>query len=126
MTVCLDSWAVLRWLEGVAPAAARVEEVLDERPVMSWINLGEVAYVTERAAGRAAATDVVTDPRRLLTLDEMSSVRVLQAAAIKAVHRMAFADAFAIGTARAHGAVLFTGGPEILEADGDWTVEDLR
>ncbi len=39
---------------------------------------------------------------------------------------MAFADAFALAAARAHDAVLLTGDPEILEARGDWKVEDLR
>jgi len=40
---CLDSWAVLRWLEGVEPAASRVEDLLPKRPLMSWMNVGEVA-----------------------------------------------------------------------------------
>jgi len=42
LTDCLDSWAILRWLEGEEPAAARVEASLENRPVMSWINPGEV------------------------------------------------------------------------------------
>jgi PIN domain nuclease of toxin-antitoxin system len=47
VTECLDSWAVLAWLEGEEPAASRVQEALVSRPVMSWINVGEVAYVVE-------------------------------------------------------------------------------
>ncbi len=30
------------------PAASRVEAVLPQRPLMSWMNVGEVAYITER------------------------------------------------------------------------------
>jgi predicted nucleic acid-binding protein len=39
---------------------------------------------------------------------------------------MTYADAFALATAQAYGAVLLTGDPEILAARGDWRVEDLR
>ncbi len=123
---CLDSWAVLRWLEGTEPAGSRVDSVLPTRPVMSWLNVGEVYYVTARVAGEAAARDVVGDLRSILVLDELSPGRVLEAASIKAVHPMAFGDAFAIATAVAHDAVLLTGDPEIVETRGQWTVEDLR
>jgi len=52
---------------------------------------------------------------------------VLEAAAIKAEHALASADAFAIATALSHRASLLTGDPEILD-DGDPTlpVVDLR
>jgi predicted nucleic acid-binding protein len=123
---CLDSWAVLRWLEGAEPAASRVEAVLPTRPVMSWLNVGEVFYVTARATDERAARDVVGDLRAILALDQPSPDRVLEAASIKAVYSMAFGDAFAIATAIAHDAVLLTGDPEILDAPGEWSVEDLR
>ncbi len=49
------------------------------------------------------------------------------AAAIRTRHAMAFADAVACATALAHRAVLLTGDPEILGADGlDLAREDLR
>src|SRR5215212_6977414 len=52
LTVCLDSWAVLAWLDGDEPAARVVQRELGkERPVMSWLNLGEVAYQVERRHG---------------------------------------------------------------------------
>jgi len=123
---CLDSWAVLRWLEGTEPAATRVQELLPERPVMSWINVGEVAYVTTRAAGAAVARRVVRDLEVMLDLDVVTPERILEAAAINAAHPMAFADAFALATAAAHDAVLLTGDPEILDASGPWMREDLR
>ena len=53
MTDCLDSWAVLLWLEGEDPAASRVEAALSGHPVMSWINIGEVSYIVESKAGAA-------------------------------------------------------------------------
>ena len=110
---CLDSWAVLRWLEGIEPAATRVDEVIATKPVMSWINLGEVYYITARASGHAVARGVVEDLRRSLDLDVATPDRVMEAAALKADHAMALADAFAVAAARAHGATLLTGDPEI-------------
>lgn len=96
------------------------------RPVMSWINVAEVYYVTIRAARTGVADDVVRDLRAMLDLDDVSVERILAAAKIKAEHAMALGDAFAVATAVAHDAVLLTGDPEIIGAGGPWRVEDLR
>ncbi|MDA8057614.1 MAG: type II toxin-antitoxin system VapC family toxin [Actinomycetota bacterium] len=126
MIESLDSWAILHWLDGDEPAAARVEAAIPSRPVMSWINLGEVAYIVERRAGVDRARRVVRELRPRLTLDLPSEARVLEAAHLKAGYTMAYADAFAVATAIAHGATLLTGDPEILNGDPTWPVEDLR
>lgn len=118
----------MAWLEGQEPARSRVEAVLDGgEALMSWINAGEVAYVLDRAAGEARARRVVAELRARATLELPSEPRILAAAAVKARHAMAFADAFACATALAHHSVLLTGDPEILEARGlGLSVEDLR
>ena len=126
MTECLDSWAVLRWLDGDESAAARVDAAMTSRPVMSWINLGEVAYIVERRAGADRARRVVRGLRLRLTLDLPTEARVLEAAHLKAGYPLAYADAFAVATAIARGATLLTGDPEILDGDPAWPVEDLR
>jgi len=126
VTDCLDSWAVLAWLEGVEPAASRVQDALASHPVMSWINVGEVAYVLERRVGVDRSREVVRELRRLLNLDLPTEERVIEAARVKAGHRMAYADAFAVATALAHGANLLTGDPEILRGDKSWSVVDVR
>ena len=127
MTTCLDSWAVLRWLSGEEPARGAVEAAMALRPLMSWINLGEVAYVLERASGAEAVGPVIRQLRRQLSLELPGPERVLQAAAIKARFGMAYADAFAVATALAHEAELLTGDPEILErGDPSWPTVDLR
>jgi predicted nucleic acid-binding protein len=95
------------------------------RPIMSWINLGEVYYTVHREAGAAQAESVITLLRPLLTLDAVSSERVLGAARIKAVHPLAYGDAFAIATAAAHDAVLLTGDPEITGRSFGCRVENL-
>ena len=99
---------------------------MTSRPVMSWINLGEVAYIVERRAGSRQARQVVRELRRRVTLDLPTDVRVLEAAHIKGRYAVAYADAFAVATAIAHGAMLLTDAPEILDGDPRWPVEDLR
>ncbi len=127
MTVCLDSWAVLRWLEGTGPAAQRVDVALRDRPIMSWLNLGEVFYVVCRLSGDAEAREVLRTLRPQLTLDLPDEERVIEAATIKAHHAMAYADAFAVATANAHSVALMTGDPEILDhGDPSWNTIDLR
>ena len=123
---CLDSWAVLRFLEGPSPAARRVRHVMRlGRPVMSWINLGEVYYTVHREAGAAEAESTLTLLPPLLTLDAVTPERVMDAARIKAAHPLAYADAFAVATAAAHGAVLLTGDPEITKRALGCRVENL-
>lgn len=124
---CLDSWAVLRFLEGSSPAARRVRRVMRlGRPLMSWINLGEVYYTVHRTAGPAEADATLTLLRPMLALDAATPERVLAAARIKAAHPLAYGDAFAVATAAAHRAILLTGDPEITGRSVGCRVEDLR
>jgi uncharacterized protein len=123
---CLDSWAILRFLEGGSAAARRVRQVLRQgRPIASWINLGEVYYTIHRSAGSAEAEATLGLLRPLLTLDPATPERVLAAARIKAAHPLAYADAFAVATAAVHDAVLLTGDPEITRRPVGCRVEDL-
>jgi uncharacterized protein len=126
VTVVLDSWAVLRWLEGIEPAAGRVEAAVADHAVMSWINLGEVFYILWRVSGDDAARATVNDLRARVLLDDATPERVLAAARIKAEFPMALGDAFVAATAVAHDATLLTGDPELLGRDGPWRAEDLR
>ena len=109
------------------PSADRVEAVLErQRPVMSWVNLGEVYYIVRGRDGDAEARQTVRDLRPRLRLETPSEERVLAAAAIKADHPMAYPDAFAAATAVAASATLMTGDPELLVPDAPWRWEDLR
>lgn len=127
MTIVLDSWAVLRYLEDADPAAAEVAGLLDgERPIMSWINLGEVFYVVRRLHSDAEAAGTVRDLRDVLDAELPTAGRVLAAARIKADHPLAYADAFAAATAVAHEAELWTGDPELLVDGAGWRWRDLR
>lgn len=126
MNVCLDSWAVIAWLDGDEPAATRVEEAIGAEAVMSWVNVGEVFYVTQRRHGPERAEGVLDSLRHGLKLDEATPERVVEAASIKARYPMSYADAFLCATAIAHDATILTGDDEILNASGDWRVEDIR
>ncbi len=127
MTIVLDSWAVLRFLENAQPAADLVAALHDEqRPLMSWINLGEVHDIVRRAHGEDAAMETVRDLRDVLDVRLPDERTVLHAARIKADHPMAFADAFGAVLAIAEQATLWTGDPELLIADAPWQWRDLR
>lgn len=127
MTVCLDSWAVIAWLDGDHPAAGIVQAALEsERPWMSWLNLGEVAYLVERRRGRGISAEVIRKLRHAVRLDEVTPERVLAAAQLKAANPIAFADCFAAATAAAHRATLLTGDPELLNRKLGCRTRDLR
>ena len=127
MSVVLDSWAILRYLEDSEPAASAVAGLLeDETPIVSWINVGEVFYVIRRHTGEGDAWATVRDLQDVMTAEVPTAGRVLEAARIKADHPMAYADAFAAATAAAHNATLWTGDPELLVNGAGWVWRDLR
>jgi predicted nucleic acid-binding protein len=127
LSVCLDSWAVLAWLDGDEPALSRVGALIPTRSVMSWINLVEVYYRVERDHGRRAADDTLADLRSVLITDLPGTARMVEAARLKATAAIVLADCFAVATAAARGLVLLTGDPEILDlADRPCRVENLR
>jgi predicted nucleic acid-binding protein len=114
-------------MDGDEPAASVVQDAFDaERPWMSWVNLGEVAYQVERRHGADEAAHVVRRLRAAAALDDVTAERVLAAAHIKALHPIAFADCFAAASAAARDATLLTGDPELLERDVGCRVLDLR
>lgn len=121
----LDSYALLAYFEGEngAEDVRLVLQNAEQEKVIVWmslINLGEVAYITEREQGLTCAQEVLAAvqqlPIRLLPADQDA---VLAAAHIKAHHRLSFADAFAAAAAQSLQATLLTGDPEFH------TMEDL-
>jgi predicted nucleic acid-binding protein len=127
VTVVLDSWAVLRYLEGAEPAAELVAELLEiDHPLMSWINLGEVYYILRRSVGEEPAAETVRDIRDVVEVRLPDEALVLDAARIKADQPMAYADAFGAALALAERAELWTGDPELLIDGATWRWRDLR
>jgi uncharacterized protein with PIN domain len=127
VSVCLDSWAILAWLDGEEPARSRLDALVATRPTVSWVNLVEVYYRVERDHGRGAADETLRDLRAVLAADLPGTARMIEVARIKAVAPIALGDCFAIATAAANGLVLLTGDPEIIDLpDRPCEVEDLR
>ena len=117
MSVCLDSWAILAWLDGEQPALTRVQAMIDSRPVVSWVNLVEVYDRLERDHGRDRADETLTELRGVLSPDLPGTARMIEAARLKARAAIALADCFAATTAAARGLVLLTGDPDLLGLD---------
>jgi predicted nucleic acid-binding protein len=117
----VDSWAALAFLRREGSADATMRRYLKRADsgnvqlLMNLVNMGEVYYRMIQLAGVDAADERLRLLRKLPV--EFVPVReplALEAGRIKAQHRISFADAFAVATARLeHGAVL-TGDPEIL------------
>ena len=125
MNICLDSWAVINWLED-GPSASAVEKTIPSRPVISLVNVCEVLYILSRKHGDKAIQHVLPALRQNLAFIEVDEELTLSASQIKAAHKMALGDAFCIATAIAHNAKILTGDPEIINAKGNWKVQDLR
>lgn len=129
----LDAWAILAHLEN-EKGAERVRQVLKSAEKsectlgMSLINLGEVAYITERERGLAQVHEVLavmqSFPVTILPVDEKV---VFAAAHLKANHRLSYADAFAAATTKLWGGKLMTGDPELkVLRSSEIAVEWLR
>ncbi|MDX9992866.1 MAG: type II toxin-antitoxin system VapC family toxin [Anaerolineales bacterium] len=127
----LDSFALLAFLEGES-GMARVKSVLRDaekggsQVFLSWINLGEVLYITEREQGQQQARETLAHIQSLpIQMLEVTPQDVLDAAHIKATHRLSYADAFAVVAALAQGAAVLTGDPEFENLKELVTVEWL-
>lgn len=115
----LDSWAVMAWLRD-EPAARRIDRLWRQaaagkiRLAISVINLGEVFYLTARWRSLRDAELVLSHMQDLpLEVRPAPNVLVWEAARIKALHRLSYADAFAVATAIREAAPLVTGDPEM-------------
>jgi len=119
----LDSFALLALLGG-EPGSDMVADLLRQAQggethlLMTWVNIGEVAYIVERRWGmgrlhsalamvEATALEMVPIEREL----------ALMAAHIKAEYPVAFADTFAAALAQHAGATLVTGDLEFQLLD---------
>jgi len=114
----LDSFALLALLGG-EPGADEVARLLREaetgqdRVLMTWVNLGEVAYIVERRHGKQSLSQMLALlEETALELVPADRELTLMAAHIKAEHPIAYTDAFAAALALKKNGVLVTGDPE--------------
>ena len=120
----LDSYAVLALLgneAGSLEVKAAFEQAQSSlaRVLMSWVNVGEVAYIVQRRWGKEKVYQVLgTLEATRIELVNIDRDLALRAAAIKAEHPLAYADAFAAALALREDGTLLTGDPE-FESLGD-------
>lgn len=119
--VVVDAWAMLAFLRGEGVAATTMRRLLRRarsgrvRLVMNVINLGEVYYRIAQLENEQKAEEAIQLVREMPVqiLAARESV-VLAAARLKARHRLSYADAIAVATARDAEARVITGDPEII------------
>ena len=83
--------------------------------LLDIVNLTEVHSRTSQVLGEAKAEDVWSLVRDLpVDVVLVKEPLAREAARVKAQHPLSLADAFAVATARVHGAPILTGDREIL------------
>jgi predicted nucleic acid-binding protein len=112
----LDAFALLAYLKGER-GHLRVMELMTAAEtglLINAVNVGEVFYVLARARGVQEADyflDVILPSLPITVLDNTFE-NVIDAARLKAIHALSFADCFAAATAIRERAALVTGDPE--------------
>jgi predicted nucleic acid-binding protein len=114
----LDSYAMIAHFEDEA-GGEQVREVLELAHAgkaalyMSVINLGEIYYNTYRERGLQKADEAVFLMRQLpVTLVNADMENTMEAAGLKSVHPVAYADCFAAALGIRKKATVITGDPE--------------
>ena len=126
--IVLDSFALLAYL-GNESGFEKVKQLLADEDIhllMNDINVGEAYSIIARERGLVEADDFVDVilPSLPITLVANSLQEVIEASRIKAKYPLAYADCFAVATARREKASLIMGDPEFKKIQGiieiDW------
>ena len=114
----LDSYAMIAFFENEA-GADKTAEILHEivqkksKGYMSVINWGELYYNTVREAGVSEAQLILDHfDQYPIQLVEADKALTYEAAKLKAIHRIAYADCFAAALSIHYNACLVTGDRE--------------
>lgn len=115
----LDTFAILTHLRD-EPGASMVEAlILDAKKgkveiIICWISICEVYYLTQKRGNFKTAQTV------LATIKNWP-VKLIVAEDLKARYRISLGDAYTLGTARVHSAIIITDDPEFesLEKAGE-------
>lgn len=122
MSVCLDSYALLAWMNnenGASTVDGYLQQASSEDDFfcyISTINLAEVYYRVWRAIGSSDADSFWQECQNgvlPLTIVDDTRRRVLEAARLRAQYPIALGDAFAVQLAQELSLPLATGDPEI-------------
>ena len=125
----MDSFALIAYFEDEL-GAEKVAEILallidrKAKGFMCVINWGEIYYSTMREQGIEAAEDVLTQFNRYpIQLVEADRRLTYEAAKLKALYKIAYADCFAAALALRLKALLVTGDPEFRKLGQKVSIE---
>jgi len=127
----LDSFALLAFFQA-EPGDLKVRELLERsqrgeiRLAVTAVNLGEVAYRTERVFGLERAQEVLAKIEEYApAVIDVDRDLALAAAHLKARYRMSYADCLAAALAQRLGAAVITGDPDFRQLEDQVAVEWL-
>ena len=128
----LDSFALLAFFQA-EPSGLRVSELLDQAArgevglAITTVNLGEVAYRTERRYGLKRAQGVLAKIEEYApAVIDVNRELALAAAHLKARYRMSYADCLAAALAQRLDAAVVTGDPDFRQVEHLVAIEWLR
>jgi len=120
----------MEWIAGRKPASDKVAKLLSEADagathlIMGAINSGEVYYCLRKNHSlELGELWRESSPTLPVTFEVPSAADIWNAAALKAIFPIAYADAFAVALAQKHGCPLVTGDSEFRSVDRleiDW------
>ncbi|MEO6169313.1 MAG: type II toxin-antitoxin system VapC family toxin [Chitinophagales bacterium] len=131
-SIVFDSYALLAFFddeEGADEVATLLSEVSEGKleAFISAINMGEIYYITARKKGEvkaeAALHAVLHFPIAIVEPDYHFCI---EAARIKAKHKMSYADAFAAALTKKKKATLITGDKEFNVLDKDIKIRFIK
>jgi len=121
-----DSFALLKLFQrerGHQKVARLLEEDRAGRsqPLLQIINFGEIIYITKKDFGETAKLRVIRnlDFRLISATDDL----VYEAAELKGIYAISYADAFLLATAIRENATIVTGDPEFRNVESLRAVE---
>ena len=127
----LDSFALLAHFQA-EPGGHRVRDLLEQAAqgetnlAMTTVNLGEVAYRTQRQYGLERTQEVLARVEEYaLSVVEVDRELALAGAHLKARHQMAYADCLAAALAQRLEAPLVTGDPDFRQIEDRISIEWL-
>lgn len=128
----LDSYALISYLdreEGYEEVASLFEDCIakDLEVFLCIVNWGEVIYHTLRVGGEKAA-QLAEDAMRALPLQlvDANEELTLQAARLKASHKMSYADCFAGALAMKRKCELVTGDKEFKQVQDNLKIRWIK
>ncbi len=127
-----DSHAMLSFFQrekgsDVAERILRQSDSKNGALLMCLINLGEIVYLTKRRFGDEKKIEVLSYIHQLgFKILSISDALVYQAAELKAIYALSYADCFALACSINHSAVLVTGDPEFKSVKHLVEIEWIR